>query len=83
MTLAVQACEELLRHCHGQRRTTWLLWKDGVTPSVINSLFNSVRSINSGRGNALAATGEWHRKAAKDWFCDASWKFPKVDGSTV
>jgi hypothetical protein len=59
---------------HGQRQTTWFLWKEGIKPSDIHrqlspicgekapahgTVFNWVQSFNTDKETALAAICEW------------------------
>jgi hypothetical protein len=41
------------------------------------ALFSWLRSFNSvsGKETTQAAVHEWHRKTAREWFCEGIWKF--------
>ena len=55
--------------CHVQRRTTWLLYKEGGTPSVISSLYRKNTGpqccLGSTGYRASAVAGELHQRLPK------------------
>ena len=72
-------------------RTTWFVWREGVSPfryssSVMSSFSReehvraavcSTGSISSRKGTAKAAVREWHRDTAEERFREDSEKFPE------
>jgi hypothetical protein len=74
---------------HGQRWTTWFLWKYGIKHSDVNRLlsavcvekvpsvsivFNWVQSFNNGKEIALATV---HQRYRSSWFLEAIWKLAR------
>jgi hypothetical protein len=76
---------------HGQRRTTWFLWKEFLKPSdihcwlsavcgekhVLAALFSTGYGFDSGKETARVAVQGRYRNSPKEWFRVAIWKLPR------
>jgi hypothetical protein len=77
---------------HGQRWTTWLLWKEGVKLSdnhrrlsavrgekapARNTAFNWVRIFKSVKKTGQVAAREWYRNIPEELFCEDIRKLPR------
>jgi hypothetical protein len=79
-------------NCHGQRWTTWFLWKLGIKPlnihhqlsasfgetaSACSIVLSWVWRFNSGKETAHMAVREWYSVTPKEWFYEAVQKFSR------